>query len=1250
MMGCGTYGYGGPYLSSSSSSSLSALAPPFTVERPVPKPISSPLVETFTPLVEVTEPPYAAPMNSSLHNWLPPHSPSSGSNFFANPTPSFDSVPSSNAYRYAGLPTVDSFSTNLPPMNTVTTPSSNAFTYDQGLDVAATSFVEAKPYYPSYLSPTIHGDGPMVAPDQPSYDWLSTSQFAPLDGSSHKEYTQRPSSSKYRAQWGGSWNGPAEWEQGKQGQFDGSFGPKETDVSSFPYKNYLNQEPHPSNSLKSYGVNEVASCNIPDWDGSVNAEHLGDKSFVGRKSKFSPIDFTKPTIGSLSGVPETPSKAPSSPFVAKSTFGVSCEKRQHDASWNDITPISKSSPAFIIRPLAIGTKSSEPEIGLFKRLNFGRDAANADHGGYIPSLESHLPRRFEDKVPFDSSQLAIHLGRNDPFSVESSSTKDKELSNNGSINNDALDHLFKVKPGLPNSHVNPDGFDAALNINDSINSFLNSSENVDPNNPAVDSPCWKGVPGSRFSPFKASEEGGREQIKKLEGCNGLNLKMPMIFSLNTGENISTQKPVEYHEFGWLGNDLLGNGLPLHLKKSSVANSAFGEHKLDDTMKTTCYPESSHDRGLQGYINTPNSGSGDKSSSLCEHSHTVQQGRGEGGLTTEAKNTKWSVGADVELNINDTLECGSSHTSPAVENIFCSPSVEDAATKLTKSNGEESNMNMDVQMLVNTMNSLSELLLVNCSNSSRQLKKKDLDSLKAVINNLNSCISKHDENLLSTQESPSFQQSTLKYIEEQESPPLQQSTLTYIEELCKPNKVLSPDRPQLTKIFAPSIQVPLHLEGVQKVKKYYNFVKNDNEVIGSVSAKSDIDLLKQDKMTQAVKKILSENFHTEDTHPQTLLYKNLWLEAEAVICSTNYKARFNRLKNEMEKCKADQSKDVFEHTADMMTQSRSEVYPNSSPVEKLTPEVQGCPKFKLQESPTLNREDEDVMARFHILRNRIEDSHSTNATNGDESSSSLSPVPDKVDEVAPDADARLSPRISIQDSPTSSIIGRTNDYEASVMARFHILRDRVENSKFISDASVEDTVSSKVSHEHKAEEVAPVTSDDGSIQEFSIQDYLVSSTTGHANRYDDGSIQELNIQDYLDSTTTSHAFQYEDSVLARFNILKSRDDNCSDMPTVEEPLENVDLGYAGKRNLRPIICNRSEDGSSDVKEQPVLQSYIADNNEGKFVTAKEFRLFVEDDPSHSIKRPANQLPAGCPDQNSSSDWEHVMKEEVWGHNC
>jgi hypothetical protein len=56
------------------------------------------------------------------------------------------------------------------------------------------------------------------------------------------------------------------------------------------------------------------------------------------------------------------------------------------------------------------------------------------------------------------------------------------------------------------------------------------------------------------------------------------------------------------------------------------------------------------------------------------------------------------------------------------------------------------------------------------------------------------------------------------------------------------------------------------------------------------------------------KVLSENFdYEEEIQPQSLLYKNLWLEAEAELCSINYKARYNRMKIEMEKSESHKAK-------------------------------------------------------------------------------------------------------------------------------------------------------------------------------------------------------------------------------------------------------------------------------------------------------------------------------------------------------
>lgn len=53
--------------------------------------------------------------------------------------------------------------------------------------------------------------------------------------------------------------------------------------------------------------------------------------------------------------------------------------------------------------------------------------------------------------------------------------------------------------------------------------------------------------------------------------------------------------------------------------------------------------------------------------------------------------------------------------------------------------------------------------------------------------------------------------------------------------------------------------------------------------------------------QAIKKALSENFHgKEESDPQVILYKNLWLEAEASLCSASCMARFHHMKSEMDK--------------------------------------------------------------------------------------------------------------------------------------------------------------------------------------------------------------------------------------------------------------------------------------------------------------------------------------------------------------
>lgn len=60
--------------------------------------------------------------------------------------------------------------------------------------------------------------------------------------------------------------------------------------------------------------------------------------------------------------------------------------------------------------------------------------------------------------------------------------------------------------------------------------------------------------------------------------------------------------------------------------------------------------------------------------------------------------------------------------------------------------------------------------------------------------------------------------------------------------------------------------------------------------------------------QAVKEVVNENIPEKgDNRPQTLLFKNLWIEAEAALCSIKYELQLARMQIEMEKSKQHQTK-------------------------------------------------------------------------------------------------------------------------------------------------------------------------------------------------------------------------------------------------------------------------------------------------------------------------------------------------------
>lgn len=297
--------------------------------------------------------------------------------------------------------------------------------------------------------------------------------------------------------------------------------------------------------------------------------------------------------------------------------------------------------------------------------------------------------------------------------------------------------------------------------------------------------------------------------------------------------------------------------------------------------------------------------------------------------------------------------------------------------------------------------------------------------------------------------------------------------------------------------------------------------------------------------------------------------------------------------------------------------RSKVSHEMNTVDKLAPEARGglSPVIFIQDTPSIP----DVMCRYSILKDQIDHSNSATDLEGP-SSSKVYPDLNKVDQLASETaeEKSLTQDISTQNSP---IIDNTCHAD-SVMARFHILKCRVENSNSVTSTDVEEPSSIDV------------------IPDLINVDKLVHEAT----EVKGSPIPDVSTQNSPVSTLSRHTEDVESSVMARFHVLKHRIDNVNSMDMKRQEFPEVfHFGFAGESKHRPIIRDKSEDGSVDVTLAPVLQHPTANSSEGG-LTVKEFYLCKDDpviQPCQS-SRLGDPLPAGWFD--TTSDWEHVMKED------
>ncbi|CAH8308051.1 unnamed protein product [Eruca vesicaria subsp. sativa] len=167
----------------------------------------------------------------------------------------------------------------------------------------------------------------------------------------------------------------------------------------------------------------------------------------------------------------------------------------------------------------------------------------------------------------------------------------------------------------------------------------------------------------------------------------------------------------------------------------------------------------------------------------------------------------------------------------------------------------------VSSVINAMHNLSEVLVYECFNNGSCLMPEHLENIDRVVENLTKCLKKITSN---------------KRVAGEASVPTQAMNVS-----C-PNVVDLNEAPNV----------------VAKDCQGFNVKQLD-----SFGFKEPVDTDKTTEMTQSIKNVLASNFPDgEENHPQTLLYKNLWLETEAALCSSTCMARYHRIKNEIDNLK------------------------------------------------------------------------------------------------------------------------------------------------------------------------------------------------------------------------------------------------------------------------------------------------------------------------------------------------------------
>ncbi|KAK7353457.1 hypothetical protein VNO80_18904 [Phaseolus coccineus] len=1056
MKGVGGSNHDWPYFFSPASS-LSAFAAPFSVNPYSSSDVSSQFTDAATHIVDSIESADTAP---------PIHYQTYGYGFFPNPVRELDSA--------AQFPQLV-----FPPY------------------AGRSSFVEAQPYP---VASAILDHASSVPPYHcssvtPSSDWPSL-----------EEANNLPELG-FSGQKGVSWDRFREFNdsgKGKQvGVGSSGLSSKETTVSGL-MEEIMNQK-HANKEVKDSVNGEVSqSIDRENYNVPANPNALLDTSNWWGTVKSMPVEF----LGA--SVLQSPSLSVESRHEAPL-------KVVADSGNNHLSNIGSydKNSRHVDKSSRVDTVSSMPRTGVTTDMNIDDIISDRHfvHSNFCNAKEASVRPCPGISGYFDPSHIRVHLGTNEP------SPSNKAMLSDKSVSRDDVDYIFRGRTEYQTPHANMNALSLRHGTIEDVNIVEKPFEGGDRCNPAEDSPCWKGASAAHFSYFEPSAVLPQEYVHKKESSFVPVIQESQTYLLNTENN--TKKSAENSngyqmqtEFVYQGTCSAGSP-----SKFPLTNFAYEDCKSGSAVNGGPFPfKPNCDFGLQFMDITKmkaNSVPPAKATNSCSGSSHMEHHVAERNKLMSQKQHSSCIGDDkTGCDVKKFLEHGSTYpahmplplvvnttTTPSVVNTSTTtssivdttttpstpssvvdttttPSVVDTATTPVNTAGRVTTEKLNVQILVNTMQNLSELLLYHCKNDVCVLKERDCIVLKDVISNLNSCALKNAEQIAPVQECL-FNQP---------------ETFNCARELHEFHQNANFKRLPSTKIGPEISKVENSLVG--EANLHFRSGKPLCKLSDSISSRREAtEMTKTGDITKDLKRTLNENFHDDEgADPQTALYKNLWLEAEAELCSVYYKARYNQIKIEMDNHSYKER--------EMENQSKSEVVPTlsqnqssetkmhnyltrgssclnfftdvSKPNNATTPGGRGGQNLDIAinsyivsssvEEPERNDES-SVMARYQVLKARVVDQSCTNTTNPEE------PL-DMADKSSPGGSDNQNAVNFCQDSPIPE--KNSTDYEASVVARFHILKSRLEGLSSISlegkqldgvesaDKDMDDTTVAKIS--------------------------------------------------------------------------------------------------------------------------------------------------------------------------------------------